>query len=154
MASSAKRLVAAAFALLLCSSAPAQAPVEVVRAAFGLFNRPCTGQPPFVPSGVVPLVPNQAYGWVMILKTDDKTVRWREEFTLPAAPATWGGPEPLGTRAMSDDGRTTITEREVTPQNGMIFNSWSVAAGDPSGKYRMRVSINGVVVRTFEFQVE
>ena len=73
-----------------------------------------------------------------MLKTGAKTVRWREEFI----------------RAMSDDARATITEREVTLHNGVIFNSWSVAPGDPTGAYRMRVTIEGQLVRTFEFRVE
>jgi hypothetical protein len=133
---------------------PGASSVEVVRAAFGLFNPAGTGQPPFVPGNLVPLVVNQAYGWVIVIKTSAKTVRWREEFTLPAEPATWGGPEPIGTRSMSDDRRTTITERDVSPQNGVIFNSWAVATGDPSGTYRMRISIEGRLVRTFEFQVK
>ena len=128
--------------------------VEVVRAAFGLFNPAGGGQPQFVPAKVVPLVVNQAYGWVMVIKTSAQTVRWREEFTLPAEPATWGGAEPIGTRSMSDDRRTTVTEREVTPQNGIIFNSWAVAPGDPAGTYRMRISIDGHLVRTFEFEVK
>jgi hypothetical protein len=135
------------------SKLPASASVEVVKATFGLFNRQGTDKPSFVPSNVVPLVVDQSYGWVMLIKTDASTVRWREEFTLPAAPATWGGPERIGTRAMSDDGRTMITEREVAPRHGLIFNLWSVAAGDPAGAYRMRVSIDGHWVHTFEFQV-
>lgn len=135
------------------SRLPAGTPVEVVKATFGLFNRQGTDKPSFVPSNVVPLVVDQAYGWVMLIKADVSTVMWREEFTLPAAPATWGGPERLGTRAMSDDGRTVITEREVAPRHGLIFNLWTVAVGDPAGTYRMRVSIDGHLVHTFEFQV-
>lgn len=134
------------------SSTPSS--IEVVRTAFGVFNPPGTGQPPFVPSTVVPLIVGQAYGWVIVVRTSSKTVRWREEFTLPAEPATWGPREPIGTRSMSDDRRTTITEREVGTQNGVLFNSWSVAAGDPVGTYRMRVSIDGQFVRAFEFQVK
>src|SRR5262245_39699561 len=66
-------LLAACF---LAACTPAQTeraegpPVEVVRAAFGLFNPPGTGQQPFVPATVVPLVVNQGYGWMMVIKTD------------------------------------------------------------------------------------
>ena len=114
------------------------APFEVVSAEFGLFNALETGRPPFIATPLVPLVVDQSYGWVIVLRTSAKTVRWREEFI----------------RAMSDEGRPTITEREVTLHNGVIFNSWSVAAGDPTGTYRVRVSIEGRLVRTFEFRVE
>jgi len=114
------------------------APFEVVSAEFGLFNALETGRPPFIATPLVPLVVDQSYGWVIVLRTSAKTVRWREEFI----------------RAMSDDARATITEREVTLHNGVIFNSWSVAPGDPTGAYRMRVTIEGQLVRTFEFRVE
>jgi len=116
--------------------APRAAPFEVVSAEFGLFNALETGRPPFIATPLVPLVVDQSYGWVIVLKTGAKTVRWREEF------------------AMSDEGRTTITEREVTLHNNVIFNSRSVAQGDPTGTYRLRVSIEGRLVRTFEFRVE
>jgi len=131
----------AGLALLAASAfAAAQdaAPFQVVRAEFGLFNALETGRPPFIATPLVPLVVDQSYGWVIVLKTSAKTVRWREEFI----------------RAMSDEGRPTITEREVTLHNGVIFNSWSVAQGDPTGTYRMRISIEGKLVRTFEFRVE
>ena len=83
----------------------------------------------------MPLHEGQAYGWVIVVKTSDKTVRWREEFT------------PAGRDA-------AVTEREVTLYNGAVFNSRPIAKGDPAGTYRMRVSINGELVRTFEFRVE
>ena len=114
------------------------APFEVVSAEFGLFNALETGRPPFIATPLVPLVVDQSYGWVIVLRTSAKTVRWREEFI----------------RAMSDDARPTITEREVTLHNSVIFNSRSVAAGDPTGTYRVRVSIEGRLVRTFEFRLE
>ena len=124
---------------ILAFGAAAEEPrVEVVSAEFGLFNALETGRPPFIATPLVPLVVDQSYGWVIVLKTSAKTVRWREEFI----------------RAMSDEGRPTITEREVTLHNGVIFNSWSVAQGDPTGTYRMRISIEGKLVRTFEFRVE
>ena len=130
-------LLAASACVAAQDSSPRVASFEVVRAEFGLFNALETGRPPFIETPLVPLVVDQSYGWVIVLKTSAKTVRWREEFI----------------RAMSD-GRATITDREVTLHNGVIFNSWSVAPGDPTGTYRMRVSIEGRLVRTFEFRVE
>lgn len=131
------------------------ADVEIVRSEFGLFYPMAgDGQPAFVPTMSVPLLKGQAYGWVVEIKTKAKVVRWREDFTLPSSPATWGAPEPFGSRATSDDGRSTITEREVHPKNGVLFNYWAVAPGDPKGIYRMRISIEGREIRTFEFEVK
>ncbi|WP_143086027.1 hypothetical protein [Formivibrio citricus] len=150
-------------ALVLCGpvfaspSNPTDSPssaVEVVSADFGLFNSAESGNPPFEPAKVVPLTPNQGYGWVMLLRTDKPKIKWREEFTLPAKPDTWGNPEPLGTRSVSTDGRVSITEREVSPERGIIFNSWAVAPGDPKGRYVIRVFIEGVLASVFEFDVQ
>jgi hypothetical protein len=127
---------------------------EVVRADFGLFNSPESGKPLFVPTKVVPLTPNQGYGWIMLLRTDKPKIEWREEFTLPVKPDTWGDPEPLGSRSVSTDGRISITERVVSPERGLIFNSWAVAPGDPKGRYVIRVFIEGSLAKVFEFDVQ
>ena len=127
---------------------------EVVRADFGLFNPPESGRPLFVPAKVVPLTPNQGYGWIMLLRTDKPKIKWREEFALPVKPDTWGDPEPLGSRSVSTDGRVSITEREVSPDRGIILNSWAVAPGDPKGRYVIRVFVEGSLARVFEFDVQ
>lgn len=127
---------------------------EVIRAGFGLFNPPNSGKPIFVPAKVVPLIPNQGYGWVILLRTDKHKIKWREEFTLPAKPNTWGAPESVGSRSVSTDGRVSTTEREVSPDQGMIFNTWAVAPGDPKGRYVIRVFIEGSLAAVFEFDVQ
>lgn len=128
------------------------AQVVHVGGRFGVFNA-IDGRSKFVPARVVPLVEGQAYGWVIELRTDKKKVRWREEFTLPQAPETWGTPELLGTRRLSQDSKVLTTERLVEPVDGAIFNMWSVAKGDPAGKHLMRVFVEGRLVNTFEFEV-
>jgi len=127
---------------------------KVLHADFGLFNAPESGRPLFVPAKVVPLTPYQGYGWIMRIRTDKPRIRWREEFTLPAKPDTWGDPEPLGSRSVSTDGRVSITEREVSPDRGIIFNSWAVAPGDPKGRYVIRVFVEGFLARVFEFDAQ
>lgn len=127
---------------------------EVVYADFGLFNHPNSGKPPFLPSKVIPLTQYQSYGWVIHLRTDKQKIKWKEEFTLPEKPSTWGGPAVFGTQKISTDGRVSVTEREVSPNNGEIFNMWQVAPGDPKGRYTIRVFIEGALVRVFEFDVQ
>jgi hypothetical protein len=126
----------------------------VIGGDFGLFNLSDPSKPSFVPSASVPLVPDQAYGWIIRIRTDKAKIKWREEFTLPFRPWTWGPAEPLGTRSVSNDGQTSVTEREVSTDRGLIFNSWSVASGDPKGKYIIRVFIEGSLAKTFEFDVK
>jgi hypothetical protein len=150
-------LVFCAIALGGCSAATTQpegkAP-EIVSAEFGLFNPAASGQMAFVPSNVVPNTPNQNYGWQIALRTDKPTVKWQEEFTLPVKPSSWGEPETLGTRTISADGKTAVTTREVSPDQGVISNSWTVLSGDPKGSYVMKVSVEGVPVKTFTFTVQ
>jgi hypothetical protein len=142
-----------ALAALPDKATQASAATEVIGGNFGLFNLSDPSKPVFVPATVVPLAPNQAYGWIIRLRTDKSKIKWREEFTLPVKPATWGDTEPLGTRTVSNDGRTSVTEREASPERGVIFNSWSVAPGDPKGRYMIRVFVEGSLTKTFEFEV-
>lgn len=137
-----------------CANAGAAPPVEVIRAEFGTFPKPGESGPPFTATRFVPLVPGQSYGWIALVKPTSAKVRWREEFTLPAAPTVWGGEKPPDTiQSLSGDRRTSVTEGEATPAKGVIFNSWSVAPGDPTGTYRIRVFIENRLVETFDFDV-
>jgi hypothetical protein len=133
------------------SAAP---PVEVVRAEFGTFPKAGESGPLFKATRFVPLVPGQSYGWIAIVKPTSEKVRWREEFTLPAAPTVWDGEKlPSTVQSLSADRRTSITEGEAKPVEGAIFNAWSVAPGDPVGSYRIRVFIENRLVGTFDFEV-
>jgi len=132
----------------------ASSPAIVISGEFGLFNLSDPSQLSFVPTASVPLVPGQAYGWVIRVRTDKAKIKWKEEFTLPVKPETWGNDESVGTRSVSNDGRTSVTEREVSPDRGLIFNSWSVAPGDPKGHYSIRVFIDGNLAKVFKFDVK
>ena len=61
---------------------------------FGILQKDTEGRETFVKTDIVPLMENQAYGWVVRLKTGLK-VKWKEEFILPAPPKTWGEAEKL-----------------------------------------------------------
>lgn len=126
----------------------------VTSAQFGLIKLHPSKPDRFTPKRWVPLRVNQAYGWRIRLNSNQPTVKWREEFTLPAKPKTWGAAEEAGTRELSNDGRVSVTEREVTPEKGMISNTWYVAPGDPAGPYRIRVFVEGQLVKTFNFVVK
>lgn len=161
-----KRLIALLFLLVMFRAVPAvgaslpgQAPralapdIELIGADFGLFDRPAPGKPGFFSSRSVPLRTDQAYGWVLFLRTERPKIRWREEYVLPARPDTWGEPEPLGQRQVSEDGRVAVTEREVELDGGGVFNVWFVAPGDPKGRHVIRVYVEDVLAAEFEFDV-
>jgi hypothetical protein len=41
----------------------------------------------------------------------------------------------------------------VKPQGSIIYNVWTVAPGEPKGRYVIRVTVEGSAERTFEFDV-
>lgn len=127
--------------------------IKVVRAEFGLVGAHAD-EPAFTPTDVVPYRERQGYGWIILLKTNKSRIKWREEFTLPSSPRTWGEGEKQGIQTVSPDRKTSVTEREVTPDDGLIYNSWAVAPGDPRGRYLIRVIIEGIKEVNFEFDVQ
>jgi hypothetical protein len=74
--------------------------------------------------------------------------------TLPSAPQTWSHEDKNRRREISSDRTVSITENEVVPERGIIFNFWKVAPGDPKGRYIIRVYVEGDLVSTFEFDME
>jgi len=130
-------------------------PVEIVRSEFGRFDVSESGEPVFVPTTTIPLKVGQGYGWVMLLNTSKAKVMWREEFTLPEAPEAWDDEvEPNSVRSISEDRRVAVTVQEVEPSEGVILHSWAVAPGDPTGRYVIRVIVDGSIEQVFEFDVE
>lgn len=125
--------------------------VEILSAVFGLFDASTPGRVDFKPADVVPLKPQQNYGWIIQLRTEKPSVHYREEFTLPATAKNWNT-QGASDVTVSADRRTAITERVVEPKNGVILNVWSVAPDDPPGHYVIRVTVEGQL-RQFDFDV-
>jgi hypothetical protein len=135
----------------LASTEKAAPPTQfkVVKAEFGVI---VPGG--FQPTTKVPFKDGQSFGWVIQLDTKRDVVKWREELRLPSAPQTWQADESSGKHTVSADRKTSILERETRVENGMIFNFWQVSPGDPKGRYTMRVMLEGMLVSSFEFDVE
>jgi hypothetical protein len=79
---------------------------------------------------------------------------WREEFELPIAPPTWGPGEAMGIFQVSPDRKTAVTERIIPTKLGFIANEWRYASGDPIGPHKMRIYIDGQLIREFSFDIE
>jgi hypothetical protein len=131
---------------------PAEPAVQIEQSAFGVFNRTPDGRVDFKPTKTVPLTPNQEFGWIIGVTTSKPTVRWREEFTTPAPPESWGPIE--GKHEISADRKVSILERETEPQRGFLFHTWAISPGDPKGRHVMKVTIEDAPPVVFEFDVE
>jgi len=130
------------------------APIEVVSAQFGVFGADPTGRRILFETTKFPAVVSAPYGWYIIFKSEKPTVIWREEFELPEPPPTWGPGEALGIYTISPDRKTAVTERIIPTRLGFIANEWRYAAGDPIGRHKMRVYIDGQLIREFAFDIE
>lgn len=131
---------------------PAQ--VEVVAAQFGVFGADPSGRRMLYETDKFPALVAAPYGWFIAFKTDKPTVVWREEFELPVAPPTWGPGEAMGIFQVSPDRKTAVTERIIPTKLGFIANEWRYASGDPIGAHKMRVYIDGQLIREFSFDIE
>jgi hypothetical protein len=135
----------------LMSAGPGQeSPRQVGDSAFefGIWDQ----QGRFIETDEVPLRVGTVYGW-RLRAAADMPVAWREEFTLPEAPRSWGG----GGSRVSADGRTAVTEgREAAVSEfpeapvagfgeagGWLDHQWSVIDGDPAGEATIRVTVEG-----------
>ena len=131
---------------------------KAVSGEFGILDK----QSKFTATAVVPFKIGQTYGWRIKVEPENSLVHWKEEFVLPGVPKTWGGhdgahkltPEDTSWQEVQPGGKTCVTERDSTAIGGVIFNYWSVATGDPRGKYQIRVFIEGKLFKTFSFQVK
>ncbi len=132
----------------------AAAEVQVVTAQFGVFGADPNGRRLLYETDKFPAIPAAPYGWYILFKTSKPTVVWREEFELPEAPPTWGPGEAMGIFSISPDRKTAVTERIIPTRLGFIANEWRYAPGDPIGAHKMRVYIDGQLIREFSFDIE
>lgn len=130
------------------------AEVQVTTAQFGVFGADPSGRRLLYETDKFPAIPAAPYGWYILFKTNKPTVVWREEFELPEAPPTWGPGEALGIFNISPDRKTAVTERIIPTRLGFIANEWRYAPGDPIGAHKMRVYIDGQLIREFSFDIE
>lgn len=124
--------------------------VWLVGEKFEVYPKPANAFDSATGLPYVPLDVGTSYSWWLKLETRKANVTWREEFTLPSAPDQWGAGEPM---TLKDDRRVAVTSQTVTPDNGWIHHGWSVAAGDPPGKYVMKIYINSQPAHEFAFFV-
>jgi len=128
--------------------------VEVVSAQFGVYGADNDGRRVLFETDNFPAITAAPYGWFIIFKADKPTVTWREEFELPSPLANWGPGEAMGVFMVSPDRRTAVTERIIPTRLGFVGNEWRYAPGDPVGAHKMRIYIDGQLIREFTFDIQ
>lgn len=142
--------------LLLCgiSLGALADPIAVDRAEFGIFDASDPRKIVFQPTNVVPHREGQRYGWVIEVRTNQRSLSVREEYLLPTtateAGATFGpagGIIPLPRRSQ-------VSQRQLVPVDGMIIGEWTIGAGEPTGRRHLQVIIEGQIAGSFEYEVK
>ncbi|MEH2192806.1 MAG: hypothetical protein V7K98_09205 [Nostoc sp.] len=126
--------------------------ITVSNSEFGLKRIDSEGNVRILRTIRVPLQQGNVYGWRIKLKDYQGEVKWREVLHLPKPPETWGTDNGEDF-SISADGTTSITRRTQPAPDGVIENFWTIAPGDPVGKYRIEVYIDDRLIGTFEFEV-
>ena len=136
------------------AGAPVAAPVEIVRAEFGLFETPTNaGDVTFVPSNVVPLRVGQRYGWVIEVGKAPRTLSVREEYVSPVSSAP-PGDDVSESLTIPLARRSLVSQRQLVPVDGRIVGEWSVGTREPAGHRRLEVIVEGRVAASFAFDVK
>jgi len=139
---------------VLCS-APALA-VELVDSVFQVTFR-YAGTDEVLNDTVVPLLPDNAcYTWYARLGEGETPKTAAEVLTLPVALADWGtlATDPDDGVDISSDSK--VATRTFTPEldaDGWFSHSWCAATGDPTGAHSIAISVDGVLLKRFDFTV-
>jgi hypothetical protein len=104
----------------------------------------------------VPLLPdNVCYTWWLRLAPGPAPQSAEEKLILPTT-LDWGdaATNPDDGVEISADGTTaTSTFVPELDADGWFSKGWCAAAGDPVGAHRIEVSVDGTLLKTFDFEV-
>lgn len=137
---------------------PAQSPVEIVSAEFGLFDATNPREVIFEPTFVVPHRQGQRYGWIIEVRTVKSSLSVREEYLLPNSkplPKAEGATDLLN-ESLSPPAprRSQVSQRQLAPVDGRIYGEWAVGPNEPAGHRHLQVVIEGQVAASFEYDVK
>lgn len=143
------------FFLLIGTGFASAADFEIIGAEFGLFEEGKGNEIVFQPSSYVPLAIGQRYGWIIEVRTLKRTLAVREEYVLPKA-ASDKPPDSHVARNLHipDLRRNQVSQRQLALVDGQIVGEWSIGPGEPPGKRRLQVTVEGQVAATFDYEVK
>lgn len=133
----------------------APVPVEIVSAEFGIFDASNSSDVTFGPTRVVPHKEGQRYGWVIELRTTQRSLSVREEYLLPNPVKTPKSDNPIvADLEMPLYRHNQISQRQLVPVDGKIYGEWEVGPREPAGHRHLQVVIEDRVAASFEFDVK
>lgn len=105
----------------------------------------------------VPLLPGDAcYTWWMKLAPGEVPQSVVETLVLPEPLADWGDFATNlddGVEISADNTTATSTFAPDIDADGWFSKGWCAAVGDPVGAHRIDVSVDGTLLKTYEFEV-
>ena len=152
-------LIMVCFLLAEISSAepatPLSATVEILSAEFGLFEASDSGEVVFEFARIVPHRVGQRYGWVIEVRTSNRSLSVREEYLLPMLPKEQKNLDSLSeTLNMLVQRRNQVSQRQLVPLDGKIYGEWAIGSGEPAGHRHLQVTVENQVAASFEFDVK
>ncbi|MBG6160591.1 hypothetical protein IWQ54_000241 [Labrenzia sp. EL_195] len=129
--------------------------VEIEKTEFVVGLSDGNYDPVYLPSDVVPLLPDRAcFGWRIKNSGDEILVFTREILKLPEQPEYWSGEDDkYSTSQISEDRTTAITDEYLPVVDGWVENYWCVSEGDPIGDCLLEVYFGDVPAGRFEFEI-
>ena len=130
-------------------------PVEIVSAEFGVFDASNSSDVTFGSTRVVPHREGQRYGWVIELRTAQRSLSVREEYLLPNPVKTPKSDNPIvADLEMPLYRHNQVSQRQLVPVDGKIYGEWEVGPSEPAGHRHLQVVIEDQVAASFEFDVK
>ncbi|MEW6163726.1 MAG: hypothetical protein AB1642_01550 [Pseudomonadota bacterium] len=145
-----------AFLLLALACGPALAgpAVDIVGAEFGLFDASDPRDVTFEPTHVVPHREGQRYGWIITVRTRQRSLSVREEYLLPTAATEAGATMGPSGGTIPLPRRNQVSQRQLVPVGGRIYGEWEIGPGEPPGKRHLQVIVEGEVAGSFDYEVK
>jgi hypothetical protein len=101
----------------------------------------------------IPLVEKTAYGWRMQLNVKNRKINWREVYSIPSPPKSWGIADSTNYIKVHSNRMQSESKQSTFTSHGVVDNYWVVLPGDPVGDQSMQVFVEGVFVCQLNFVV-
>jgi hypothetical protein len=126
-------------------------PIDVLATDFGTVIIGRDGKPEKLESSSKPITAGTHFYWKIYYRSNRDLIKFTEWQRL-SAPSKWNV-APALRHKIYEDGRLIAIEREM-PNTGEIYGSWSINDKDPKGEGMTAITIDGVVVHRFQFEIQ